>query len=176
MVLLVSSCGRRPLFPPAAATCWCHQSLVTFPAACRHVVELSQPGSRALPRGSGQRRAHDQPSPQHHGPAAVLGRRPVRLLPGASCRRPGVCVALCSPRREVLPELHGEASTSSSNSRPSKEQHSHILTSHHLQEVDCDCTRPLNLKCPVWCWQVFTGVHRCSLGFSFSVADKISFP
>lgn len=48
------------------------------------------------------------PRPQPNGPGAVLGRRPVRLLRGSASSRDGVFLALRSPRREILPQLHGE--------------------------------------------------------------------
>lgn len=87
--------------PPKAT---CHQRL----GFCRHVLldVLLLPCSYIL--GCGSRGAPDGPSPRSFWPAAVLGCRPVRLLRGVPGWSARVFLALRSPWREILPELHGE--------------------------------------------------------------------
>lgn len=87
---------------PLNATC--HQQL----GFCRHVLLdiLLLPHSYIL--GCGSRGAHDGPSPRSFWSAAVLGRRPVRLLRGVPGWSARVFLAFRSPWREILPELHGE--------------------------------------------------------------------
>ena len=74
----------------------------------KHVVEDSLSVFYSGVVGSSSQWAHDKSTPQHNRPGAVLGRRPVRLLCGAPCFWVGLFLALCSPWRAILPQLHGE--------------------------------------------------------------------
>lgn len=142
--LQVNICDGRPVFPLTQATVWLQLIISDLPALphappapfiwrrflslFRHVVHMSLLVSCPCVLGSGRRRAHDGPPSRHVGPGAVLGLRPVRLLRGASCCGDGVFLALCSPWREILPELHGKKEHTEASTRFCRHEHVFMFT------------------------------------------------
>lgn len=80
-------------------------------ASLRHAVQRLLSPARGYTGGHRPGGAPSSAQSWPDGPAAVLGRRPVRVLHRAAGGGPAVFLALCSPRRDFLPQLHGETRT-----------------------------------------------------------------
>lgn len=85
-------------------------STLTLPCF-RHAVLVSLLLSGLFILGLSSWGSPDKRPPWRHRPGAVLGFGPVRLCYSASCCWVGVFLALCSPWREILLELHGKKYT-----------------------------------------------------------------